>query len=289
MMAGPPYPRRPTPQVYRLRRAAVATVLVLVVFVGWKVVGGGGGRSAGRTTTTSSATTTTLPKVPACTTGEQATTQNPLTEWNSIVVDSNIALPATYGPPDLHNISDAGFPFTAGLALRSFVMKDLSAFRQAAAVNGTPLKILAAYRSYQTQQQLYATRTNQVGNSESGSRVDRPGHSEHQLGTTIDVTSDALATVDQTWGATPTGQWVASNAYKYGFVMSYPNGASASTCFDFEPWHLRYVGQGEAAAVIQAGVTLRQYLYGLLPNGGQPAATDTSSTSGTSSTTSAGP
>ena len=280
-MAGPVYRHRPSAQVYRLRRAGAATVLILVLFISWKALGGGGSSSAAPTTTTSASTTTTLPKVPACVTGEVPSTQDPKQAWATILVDTNLALPASYGPGDLHNISDAGFPFTAGMALRGLVMPDLAELRKAAAAHGTPIKILAAYRSYVTQQGLYAKRVDQLGDSEAGSRVARPGHSEHQLGTTIDVTSEGMADVDQSWGATPAGQWIASNAHKYGFLLSYPASASASTCYDYEPWHLRYVGKAEAAAVISSGVTLREYLWELQQPGGVPTTTTLATTSST--------
>ncbi len=85
----------------------------------------------------------------------------------------------------------------------------------------------------------------------------RPGHSEHQLGTTLDITSQGLTDVDQSWGATPIGQWIATNAYHYGFILSYPQDAQSRTCYDYEPWHLRYVGKDMAAKVIASGLTLQ--------------------------------
>ena len=262
-----------------MRRAIAASAVVIVGALGWQLVGSGGGEGASPTTTSSS-TTTTLPELPACTVGEVISGQDPKQEWNTILVDTNIAIPATFGPPDLHNISDAGFPLTDGLALRGFVMDDLSDLRQAASDNGTPIKLLASYRSYPAQQDLFTRRVDELGGSEAGSRVARPGHSEHQLGTTLDITSEGLSDVDQAWGASPTGQWIASNAFKYGFIVSYPAGASASTCYDFEPWHLRYVGIGQAASVIDAGVTLREYLWRLQQQGAAATATTTTEASG---------
>ena len=150
--------------------------------------------------------------------------------------------PAIVRPRDLHNIADAGFPFTDGVAVRQLVLDDLDALREAAAANGTPLSILAGYRSHERQADLYERRVDELGDSEAGSRVARPGHSEHQLGTTIDVTTEGETDVDQSWGATPNGQWVATNAHEYGFLLSYPLDASERTCYDYEPWHLRYVG-----------------------------------------------
>jgi len=260
---GPTYPRRRhSPQVYRTRRAIAATLAVVVVALLWKAVGPGGGEEAAPTTTSSS-TTTTLPALPACAEGDVINAHDPKQEWATILVDTELAIPATYGPPDLHNISDAGFPQTEGVALRGFVMPDLKAMREAAEANGTPIKVIVGYRSYQRQADLYAQRSDELGSTEVGSRVARPGHSEHQLGTTLDITSEGLTDVDQAWAASATGQWVASHAHEFGFILSYPADASARTCYDFEPWHLRYVGREQAADVIRQRVTLREYLWNL--------------------------
>jgi D-alanyl-D-alanine carboxypeptidase len=271
--------RRHSPQVYRIRRAILATVVVLVVALGWQLVAGGDEDAAPPPTSTT--TSTTIPELPACVDDpaqDIVTGMDPKQQWPTIRVDTQMMLPASYGPPDLHNISDAGFPFTDGLALRGFVMDDLSELREDAAENGTPIKILAAYRSYQSQEDLFARRVDELGASEAGSRVARPGHSEHQLGTTIDITSEGLADVDQSWGASPAGQWIASHAHEYGFLLSYPSEASASTCYDFEPWHLRYVGRDHAAVVIAQRLTLREYLWNLEQGVTYPPPTSTTTT-----------
>jgi D-alanyl-D-alanine carboxypeptidase len=248
--------------VYRLRRALAASALVVMVALVWQVAGPGGGDAASPTTTSSS-TSTTIPALPACAEGDIVVANDPKTDWATILVDTERSIPPGFGPPDLHNISEAGFPFTDGLALRGLVMPDLAALREAAAANSTPIRIIAAYRSYPKQLDLFERRTEELGPSEAGSRVARPGHSEHQLGTTIDITSEALADVDQAWAATPTGQWIASHAHEFGFILSYPAQASERTCYDFEPWHLRYVGREHAAKVIAENVTLREYLWDL--------------------------
>lgn len=251
--------------VYRVRRAVAATLVVLVLFAVWRIVGSvfAGEESASPPPTTGPSTTTTLPPPPDCAEGDVVTTQDAGQAWSTILVDTERALPADYAPGDLQNISEAGFAFTDGLALRGLVMEDLAALREAAEANGTPLSILAAFRSYEQQVDLYDRRLDELGTSEAGSRVARPGHSEHQLGTTIDVTDEGATDVDQAWGSTPAGQWVASNAHQYGFLISYPSNAQPRTCYDYEPWHLRYVGRQQAAAVIESGLTLREYLWNL--------------------------
>jgi len=266
------HPRRPahsreTAHVYRFRRALAATAVVLIVFAGLNIIGvvGGDGEEESATTTTVETTTTTIPPPPACADADVQVLDDPAAAWATVLIDTARALPADFGPNDLRNLADAGFPFTDGLAVRSLVVPDLDALRQAAAANGTPLSILAGYRSYAQQADLFDRRVDELGDAEAGSRVARPGHSEHQLGTTIDVTTEGDTDVDQSWGATPEGQWVATNAHKYGFLLSYPPDASDRTCYDYEPWHLRYVGRELAADVIDSGLSLREYLWQLNP------------------------
>jgi len=262
-----PAHRREPAHVYRLRRALAATAVVLIVFAGLNVVGAVGGDDGDEaaTTTTSEATTTTIPAVPACAAADVVVPDDPAAAWATVLVDTARALPPAFGPNDLRNIADAGFPLTDGVAVRALVVPDLDALRQAAAANGTPLGVLAGYRSHAQQTELYDRRVEEMGDAEAGSRVARPGHSEHQLGTTIDVTSEGDTDVDQSWGATPAGQWVATNAHKYGFLLSYPPDAADRTCYDYEPWHLRYVGREMAADVIDSGLSLREYLWQLDP------------------------
>ena len=258
-----PAHRREPAQVYRLRRAIAATVVVLVLFALLNATGVVGGDGGGETapTTTSETTTTTVPPLPACTEADVIVPEDPATEWATVMVDTARSLPPQFGPGDLNNIADAGFPFTDGLAVRELVLADLDALREAAAANGTPLSILAAYRSYQRQADLYERRVDELGDSEAGSRVARPGHSEHQLGTTIDITTEGEDDVDQSWGATPTGQWVATNAHHFGFLITLPLDASERTCYDYEPWNLRFVGRELAAEVIASGLSLREFLW----------------------------
>ena len=215
------------------------------------------------TTQQTTTTTTAVPALPACVDGDVVTTQNPDSDWATFLVDTERTVPASFGPRDLHNVAEAGFPPTEGVALRSFVMPDLAALREAAAANGTPLAVLDAYRSYQRQVELFEQRGNPGDTYEAGSRVVRPGHSEHQLGTALDVTDEGATSVDPSWGASPAGQWIAVNAHKFGFVLTYPADASDRTCYEAEPWHLRYVGREHAAAIIESGLAAREYFWHL--------------------------
>lgn len=255
--------RRLPHHVYLRRRIVVGAGAVLAIVLVVSLIGRlfGGESSALPDTTTTLATTTTLVTPPPCTSGDLVIAEDPDTAWATVMVDTARRLPASYSPADLVPASGAGFAVGEGVLVRSFLIDDLRALRQAAADNGTPVTMLAAYRSFDAQQQILDQRIAEFGEEEALRRAARPGHSEHQLGTTVDLTSEGLTDVDQAWGSSPTGLWVAAHAHEFGFLITYPQGAEARTCYTYEPWHLRYVGRDLAAAVVESGLTLREYLY----------------------------
>jgi zinc D-Ala-D-Ala carboxypeptidase len=180
-------------------------------------------------------------------------------DWAVTFLDTVYRLPTAYSPTDLVRTNVAG-----GGSVRRHVAADLRAMVRAAATAGAPVKVVSAYRSYGTQVYDFAywVRVSGLASALLGSA--RPGHSEHQLGTTIDVTSlgAGLPWLMWDWGTTPAGRWMRLNAWRYGFVMSYPpKGSPAKTCYRYEPWHFRYVGKEMAAAVRASGLTLREYLW----------------------------
>jgi D-alanyl-D-alanine carboxypeptidase len=51
------------------------------------------------------------------------------------------------------------------------------------------------------------------------------------------------------------------NAWKYGFVMSYPKGKFSKVCYEYEPWHYRYYGRSLAAEIHDSHQVPRRYLW----------------------------
>jgi LAS superfamily LD-carboxypeptidase LdcB len=100
------------------------------------------------------------------------------------------------------------------------------------------LFVRSAYRSFGTQATLKTGYTVSYGSGANAFSADQ-GYSEHQLGTTVDFTTTGLNGGLDGFGATPAYTWLVENAYKYGFVLSYPQG---NTFYQFEPWHWRFVG-----------------------------------------------
>ena len=91
-----------------------------------------------------------------------------------------------------------------------------------------------------------------------------PGSSEHQVGLAIDIITDGYSSLDEGFGNTPAGKWLANNSYKYGFILRYPNGKENETGCAYEPWHIRYVGNELAETLYNGGdwITLEEY-YGI--------------------------
>lgn len=198
--------------------------------------------------------------LPACRYDDILTTPRGYDEWSTTLVDTILRLPSSYTPPDLVKVSSLGVPGTG--QVRAVIATDLQAMSTAAAAAGSPIGVESAYRSYADQQRVFAKWVSLYGRSQALRISARPGHSEHQLGLTIDFRSDPpVATLNNSWGTTAAGKWMRIHAWEYGFVMSYPKGKSALTCYDYEPWHFRYVGRDLAANVHASGLTLRQYLW----------------------------
>jgi zinc D-Ala-D-Ala carboxypeptidase len=202
-----------------------------------------------------------IPPLPTCDYLDLPAARVGLSQWATTVLDTVFQLPTGYAPDDLVDTSQAGL--NSGYYVRAVATQDLAAMISAAASAGAHLAVQSAYRSYTGQVLTFDGWVSQVGYKEALKTSARPGHSEHQLGTAIDFkTVGAVAPWRYAdWATSTEGAWLASNAWKFGWLMSYPKGSSAASCYRYEPWHYRYVGRPTAAAVHAAGVTLRQWLW----------------------------
>jgi len=178
----------------------------------------------------------------------------------SVLVNKSRPLnPATYAPADLVNARGSG------QYLRAEAAAWLNGLFQGAADAGTGgLAVVSGYRSYAQQQQVYSSYVNLYGQAQADLISARPGYSEHQTGLAVDVgNANGSCGLSTCFGDTAAGMWVAANAYKYGFIVRYPNGYTNITGYSYEPWHLRYVGVDLATDMKRRGfATLEQYFSG---------------------------
>jgi D-alanyl-D-alanine carboxypeptidase len=185
--------------------------------------------------------------------------------WSTTLVDWLLRVPRNYRPPDLVPVGEAGI---AGPGLiRAVAIDDLRAMTRAAARNGTPIAVNSPYRSYADQVASFNGWVGVDGYDDAITYSQRPGHSEHQLGLTIDfMTLGGGSALQGDWATDPSGAWMQGNAWRYGWLMSYPKAPDGSlfsqaTCFHYEPWHYRYVGRDIARKIHRSGLTIREYLW----------------------------
>ncbi|MBR5295534.1 MAG: M15 family metallopeptidase [Clostridia bacterium] len=130
----------------------------------------------------------------------------------------------------------------------------------AAANEGHTLNIRSGYRSYERQEYLFNNYAKNDGLEDALTYSARPGHSEHQTGLGIDINT-ASTSESKLPTMKPSLDWLNENAYKYGFVLRYPDGKSGITGYIFEPWHYRYVGKDLAEKLYNGGdwITLEEH------------------------------
>lgn len=184
-------------------------------------------------------------------------------DWHLMLVNKQNPVPDDF-EPNLANINDS-------MMADARIIGDISAMMDAAAADGVNLMIVSAYRSYERQTTLFNNKLNKLmgqGMSyleayKTGSMsVTVPGTSEHHLGLALDILTGSYTSMDDGFGETKAGIWLAENAPDYGFILRYPQGKEEITGIIYEPWHFRYVGTKYSRDITQKGVCLEEYLKG---------------------------
>lgn len=174
-------------------------------------------------------------------------------------VSRRISVPLDYIPSDLIRVPRS-IRTIGVMCLSREPANRLENMFQDASIEGHELAVFSAYRSANTQRLLTAyylktlVKAGLQGVAESG-------HSEHQLGTTVDISGKSIkyAGPSQAFGNTEEGKWLEKNSYKYGFILSYPKGRQQDTGYIYEPWHFRYVGVDIAKDIYDEGLTIQEY------------------------------
>lgn len=184
-------------------------------------------------------TQSTEPETEATTTEQEEVTPTYIN--NILIVNKSYPLPKDYRPDN-----DELTPETSNA---------FEKMRVDAQAEGLNLYISSGFRSYEYQAQLYQRYADRDGYEKADTYSARAGYSEHQTGLAFD-----LNTIDDSFANTPEGKWIAENCWKYGFILRYPKGKEAQTGYQYEPWHLRYLGEDMAKKVYDSGLCLEEYL-----------------------------
>ncbi|MGN1133411.1 MAG: M15 family metallopeptidase [Oscillospiraceae bacterium] len=156
-----------------------------------------------------------------------------------LIVNKTYSIPASYNPNGLEPVAQQAFDEMAA-----------DAYSQ-----GISLFICSGFRSYEEQETLYNNYADERGKDEADAVSARPGHSEHQTGLSMDVN-----TTEFSFENTPESQWLNEHCAEYGFIVRFPKGKEDITGFEYEPWHIRYVGKKNAKAIQESGLCLEEYL-----------------------------
>jgi D-alanyl-D-alanine carboxypeptidase len=126
------------------------------------------------------------------------------------------------------------------------------------------LLLNSGYRSYDTQVAVHDRQVKRLGLKAGEALAARPGYSEHQTGLAADVSAAGQGcTIQVCFAKTKAGKWLAANAWQYGFILRYPDGQTATTGYQFEPWHFRYVGVELATEMKSQNITVLEKFWKL--------------------------
>ncbi|MDE6671211.1 MAG: M15 family metallopeptidase [Ruminococcus sp.] len=177
-------------------------------------------------------------------------------DWRLILVNNENSIPYGY-TPELTELSN-------GIRIDTRIYPDLQRmFDDARNVGIYPI-VSEGYRTYEEQKKMMSDKIESFiseGYSKHEAKklarewVAVAGKSEHEIGLALDINADQSYSTD-----TEVYDWLAENAYKYGFILRYPPDKEYITGIDYEPWHYRYVGTETATEIHDKNITLEEYL-----------------------------
>ncbi len=197
--------------------------------------------------------------------GAQHSLTDPASPW--VVVNKHRRLsPATFVPPDLARPAVRLATSGEAALLNSTTAAAAEKMFAAAAADGVVITLASGYRSFATQTVTYGGYVKSRGRAEADTASARPGYSEHQTGWSFDIGDGSGACGFQPcFARQQAALWAKANAHRFGFVIRYPNMLTGITGYDYEPWHLRFIGIEAARDMSTRGIaTLEQY-FGLEP------------------------
>ncbi|MGD8193460.1 M15 family metallopeptidase [Herbiconiux sp. P18] len=205
------------------------------------------------------------PPAPASFDRSANSVDDPLSPWVVVNKLRPIQDGADYGPPDLVDLP-GDIPNPNGYQLRADAAAALvDMFHAAHDEAGLHLVAQSGYRSYSVQVRAYDYYVNSLGVAGADLTSARPGFSEHQTGMAMDIldTDSGCSTDGRCFAATPAYAWLQQNAYRFGYVLRYPDGGTPVTGYEFEPWHWRWVGVPLATELHTTGIPTLEEFFGL--------------------------
>lgn len=149
---------------------------------------------------------------------------------------------------------------TSEMQLQQECAEHLVTMFEAALEDGVTLYLKSAYRSYRTQKTMYYNRLEKNKGKDDG-WVTKPGASDHQTGLGCDVVPRSWRdkSMNEKMASDPACVWMAQHCHEYGFILRYPEDKQDVTEINYEPWHMRYVGNPAATYIMQNGLCLEEF------------------------------
>ena len=175
-----------------------------------------------------------------------------------VLVNRDNILSKTYLPD---NLIDCHSQYKEGILVNKMLYQAFMKMKNDASKMGYNIDIMSGYRDYEYQDKIYNRLILEKGFNYAFRTIAPPGASEHQTGLAIDICvyrgnncyiENEIAEMEEI-------RWVHDNAYKYGFILRYPVDKESITGYNYEPWHLRYVGN-VAKDIYSSKLTLEEYL-----------------------------
>jgi len=179
-----------------------------------------------------------------------------------VLVNKANNLPSSYKPEDLI-IPNVSFTFE-GDDQKKYMRKDaalaLEELITKAEEDGHKIYAVSGYRSYERQKAIFLGNVQKSGFKKANTFSAVPGQSEHQTGLAMDVSSASVNyKLMNSFGNTPEGLWLKENAHLFGFIIRYPQTKVEITGYQYEPWHVRFVGIENATFIKMNNLTLEEF------------------------------
>lgn len=188
-------------------------------------------------------------------------------DWRLVLINKQHAIPEDY-------TFTFGSIHTAKGTMKcdERIIPDLLEMLKAAKEDGINLQICSPYRDMNRQTYLFNKKIKNYMKQEmsyldayalTSQAVTVPGASEHQIGLALDIVSDTYSYLNEGFGDTTAGKWLAEHSCEYGFILRYPKGKEYVTGIEYEPWHFRYVGADAAEIIMKEDLTLEEFVDSL--------------------------
>ena len=174
-----------------------------------------------------------------------------------MLVNKDNPLFETYTPPNLASVNSN---YKEGILLEEKTLKNFQKLQQEALKYNYHIDVMSGYRTYDYQNKIYNKLLHEKGFNYTLRSIAKPGCSEHQSGLAIDycIYKDDKCYIEHELEDLEEVKWITQNAHRFGFILRYPIDKEEITKYNYEPWHLRYVGN-IATYIYNNNLTLEEY------------------------------